>query len=59
MISVIVLLVIVGVCLYLIDLIPMDATVKRVIQVLTILCVVLYSLELLGLWRGFPGVGLR
>jgi len=59
MISIIVLLLIVGVALYLIDLVPMDATVKRVIQVLAILCVILYALEALGLWHGFQGVTLR
>lgn len=58
MISLIVLLLIVGVALYLIGLIPMDPTVRRVIQVLVILFVVLYALQALGLWSGFPR-GLR
>lgn len=58
MISLLVLLIVVGVALYLIGLIPMDATIRRVIQVLVILFVILYALQLLGLWSGFPK-GLR
>lgn len=50
------LLVVLGVALYLVSLIPMDATVRRVIQVLAILFVVLYALQLLGLWHGLPGL---
>lgn len=47
MLSVILLLVVIGVMLYLLELIPMDATVKRIIQVLVILVVVLYVIEVL------------
>lgn len=54
MISVLVALVILGVAIYIIELIPMDATVKRVIHVLAILFVLLWVLQLLGVWPGFP-----
>ena len=48
MISVIILLVVVGVALYLLKLVPMDETVRKVITVLVILLVVLYALQVLG-----------
>jgi hypothetical protein len=43
--SLLIALVVVGVALYLLQLIPMDATVKRIIQVLAILLIVLYVLN--------------
>lgn len=54
MISILVTLVIFGVILYLISLIPMDGTVRRIIQVLAILVLFLYLLQILGLWHGLP-----
>lgn len=48
MVELIILLVIVGAALYLIDLIPIDATIKRVIQVLVIVAVIIYALRLLA-----------
>lgn len=49
LIGLIVILLIVGVALYLITLVPMDATVKRIIQVIVILVLVLYVLSAFGL----------
>jgi hypothetical protein len=50
MIGLIVTLVIVGVCLYLIETyVPMDATIKTVIRVVVVLCVVLYLLSAFGI----------
>lgn len=49
LIGLIVVLLIVGVALYVIGLIPMDATIKRIIQVIVILLVVLYVLSAFGL----------
>lgn len=54
MISLLVALIIVGVALYLVDMIPMNGTVKRIIQVLSVLFVILYALQILGLWHGLP-----
>lgn len=48
--SLIVTLIIVGVVLYLVRLIPMDATIQKIISVLVILCVVLWICESLGLF---------
>ena len=53
-IQLIVILVVVGVALYLIELIPMDAIIKTVIKVLVILFVVLWVLETLGLLTAGP-----
>lgn len=56
MISILVVLVILGVALYLIDLVPMDGTVKTIIKVLAVLFIVLYVLQLLGVWHGLPAL---
>lgn len=45
-------LVIIGVILYLLQQIPMDATIATVIRVVIILAAVLYLLRLLGLYGG-------
>ena len=56
MISILVTLLILGVALYCLQLLPMDATVKRVIQVLAILFALLWVLQVLGLWSGLPAM---
>jgi len=49
MIALIVLLVVVGLCLYLIETyIPLDPVIKTVIRVVVVLCVVLYLLLAFG-----------
>ncbi len=50
LIHLVVLLVIVGVCLYLLNTIPMDGTVKVIIRVVVILFAVLFLLSYLGLY---------
>ncbi len=52
LITLIITLAIAGVCLYLIELIPMDATFKKVIQVLSILFALLYVLSAFGFIPG-------
>ncbi len=50
MINLIILLVVVGLCLYLIEnFIPMDAAIKTVIRVVVVLCLCLYLLSAFGL----------
>jgi hypothetical protein len=44
LLALVILLIVVGVALYLVSLIPMDATIKRIITVLVIVVVVLYVL---------------
>ncbi len=46
LISIIILLVVVGVALYLINMIPMDGNIKRIIQVVAIVAVVFWLLSL-------------
>lgn len=48
LITLIVTLVIIGVCLYILNLLPMDATIKTIIRVLVILFAFLYVLSALG-----------
>lgn len=50
LISLIVTLVIVGVCLYLLTLLPMDPIIKQVVRVLVILVAFLWVLQAFGLW---------
>jgi len=49
LIGLVVVLLIVGVALYLVSLIPMDATIRRVIQVVVLLVVILWLLSAFGL----------
>jgi hypothetical protein len=48
-ISIIVTLVVIGLVLYLIDLIPMDRTIKQIIRLIIIICVVIWLLQAFGL----------
>lgn len=50
MITIIVILILVGVGLYLLELIPMDATVRTVVRVLVIVFAILYVLSAFGLF---------
>jgi len=52
LVTLIVLLIVVGVALYLVQLIPMDPVIRTLIRVVVILFVVLYALKVLGLLDG-------
>ena len=56
MITILITLVILGVCLYLVELIPMDGTIKQIIRVVAVLFVVLYLLQAFGIWNGLPNL---
>jgi hypothetical protein len=47
-ISVIVSLVVVGLILYLIDIIPMDGTIKQIIRLIVIIAVIIWLLQTFG-----------
>ncbi len=49
LISIIVTLVVIGLLLYLIDLIPMDGTIKQIIRLIVIIAVVVWLLQAFGL----------
>ncbi len=49
MIGVIVVLILVGVGLYLVEQITMDASIKTIIRVVVILCVILWLIQVFGL----------
>lgn len=48
LVDLLVLLIVLGVGLYLVNLIPMDSVIKRIIQVLVILVIVVWLLRTLG-----------
>lgn len=52
MITLLVALVIAGALLYIISLLPIDGTVKRIIYVAAIVFLFLFCLQALGLWSG-------
>ena len=49
LISIIITLVVIGLLLYLIDLIPMDGTIKQIIRVVVIIAVIVWLLQTFGL----------
>ena len=49
LISIIVTLVVIGLVLYLIDLIPMDGTIKLIIRIIVIVAVIVWLLQAFGL----------
>ena len=49
LISIIVTLVVIGLLLYLVELIPMDGTIKQIIRVIVIIAVVVWLLQAFGL----------
>jgi hypothetical protein len=54
LIGLLVFLIIVGVLLYIIQLIPMDATIKNIAYILVLVVVLLWLVQVLG---GFAGLG--
>ena len=55
LLEIIILLIVVGVALYLVGLLPIDPTIKRVITILVVVAVLIYVLKLLfgGALSGF------
>ena len=49
LVSIIISLVVVGLLLYLIDIIPMDGTIKQIIRVIVIIAVIIWLLQAFGL----------
>lgn len=59
LIGLVLVLVLLGVGLYLLGMIPMDATIKKIIQVVVIVVVILWVVEALGLLSMGPTISLR
>lgn len=57
LVGLIVILVLVGVGLYLLKFIPMDATIATIIKVIVIVVVILWLLSVFGLFSAGPKVG--
>jgi hypothetical protein len=56
LISIIVTLVVIGLVLYLIDLIPMDGTIKQIIRIIVIIGVVVWLLQAFGFIGSINGL---
>lgn len=57
LVSVVLVLVIVGICLWLINnYIPMQAVVKRILNVVVVVSVILWLLRVFGLWHYLESV---
>jgi hypothetical protein len=56
LISVIVALVVVGLVLYLIDIIPMDGTIKQIIRLIIIIAVIIWLLQVFGVIGSVGGL---
>ena len=52
MIHILIALILLGVLLYLIQMIPMDATIMQLIRIVVIVGAVLYLLSAPGMWHG-------
>lgn len=58
LLGIIVALVLIGVVLYLIELIPMDATIKKIVYVLVVVMVVLWLLQAFGIIGSLNSIGI-
>jgi hypothetical protein len=57
LIQLIIVLVIVGVLLWLVNnYIPMDANIKKILNIVVIIVVILWLLRVFGVLTGFPGI---
>jgi len=53
LISVIITLLVIGLLMYLVDLlIPMDATIRQVIRIIVLVAVCIWLLQVFGIWNG-------
>ena len=57
LLQIIIVLVVVGVILFLINnYIPMDATIKRILNIVVVIVVILWILRVFGVLTNFPGI---
>jgi hypothetical protein len=56
LVGIIITLVVIGLLLYLVELIPMDATIKQIIRIIVIIAVVIWLLEDFGLLSSVNGL---
>lgn len=59
LVGLIVFLIVIGLLLYLIQLLPIDATIKQIIYVIVIVAVILWLLSAVGLFASGPYLRLR
>jgi hypothetical protein len=56
LISLLVYLIVIGLILYLVGLLPIDATIKRIIQIVVLVIVILWLVQALGLIAGLGSI---
>ena len=57
LLQIIIILVVVGVILFLINnYIPMDATIKKILNIVVVIVVILWLLRVFGVLTNFPGI---
>lgn len=54
--TILIFLVVVGVVLYLINKIPMDGTIKQIINILVIILIIVFLLKAFGIWGAMGNV---
>jgi len=59
LIGLVVTLILVGVAMYLVNLIPMDATIRKIIQIVVIVVVVLWLLQAIGILGSVNSIGIK
>lgn len=59
LIGIVIALILIGVALYLVNLIPMDGTIRKIIQIVVIVVVVLWLLQALGLLGSVSNIGIK
>jgi hypothetical protein len=56
LISIIIALIVIGLLLYLVDIIPMDRTIKQIIRIIVIIAVIIWLLQAFGLIGSIGGM---
>jgi hypothetical protein len=56
LISIIIALIVIGLLLYLVDIIPMDGTIKQIIRLIVIIAVIIWLLQAFGLIGSISGL---
>jgi hypothetical protein len=56
LITIVITLIVVGVVLWLINLIPMQTTIKRIVNIIIVIAIVVWLMKLFGLWSYLSNV---
>ena len=57
LLTIVIVLIVVGVLLYLVNLyIPMDSKIKTILNIVVVICVIVWLLKAFGIWGGLNNV---